>query len=44
VKPADRITVRIIRLDPQQRQVGLSLRQVSSDKYIEDDLAMLNTM
>jgi small subunit ribosomal protein S1 len=44
VKPGDRITVRIIRLDPEQRQVGLSLRQVSSDKYIEDDLAMLNTM
>lgn len=44
VKPGDKITVRIIRLDPKQRQVGLSLRQVSSDKYIEDDLAMLNTM
>lgn len=44
VKPGDKITVRIIRLDPKQRQVGLSLRQVSSDKYIEDDLAMLNTL
>jgi small subunit ribosomal protein S1 len=44
VKPGDKITVRIIRLDPKQRQVGLSLRQVASDKFIEADLAMLNTM
>lgn len=44
VKPGDKITVRIIRLDAKQRQVGLSLRQVASDKFIEDDLAMLNTM
>lgn len=44
VKPGDKITVRIIRLDSKQRQVGLSLRQVASDKYIEEDLAMLNTM
>ncbi len=44
VKPGDKITVRIIRLDAKQRQVGLSLRQVTSDKFIEDDLAMLNTM
>ncbi len=44
VKPGDKITVRIIRLDPKLRQVGLSLRQVASDKYIEEDMAMLNTM
>ena len=44
VKPGDKITVRIIRLDSKQRQVGLSLRQVASDKFIEEDLAMLNTM
>lgn len=44
VKPGDRVTVRIIRLDPKQRQVGLSLKQVSSAEYIESDLASLNTM
>lgn len=44
VKPGDKITVRIIRLDPKQRQVGLSLRQVASDKFIESDLEMMNTM
>ena len=42
VKPGDRVTVRIIRLDSKQRQVGLSLRQVASDKYIEEDLAMMS--
>lgn len=44
VKPGDRVTVRIIRLDPKQRQVGLSLKQVSSAEFIEADLASLNTM
>jgi small subunit ribosomal protein S1 len=42
VKPNDKITVRIIRLDAKQRQVGLSLRQVASDKYIEEDLALMS--
>jgi len=44
VKPGDRVTVRIIRLDSKQRQVGLSVRQVASAKYIEEDLAMLNPL
>ena len=44
VKPGDIINVRIIRLDPKQRQVGLSLRQVASDRFIEEDLALLNSM
>ena len=44
VKPGDRVTVRVIRLDSKQRQVGLSLRQVASDKYIEEDLALMNPM
>lgn len=43
VKPGDRVTVRIIRLDPKQRQVGLSLKQVASDKFIEADLASMNS-
>ncbi len=42
VKPGDKVTVRIIRLDSKQRQVGLSLRQVASDKFIEEDLAMMS--
>jgi small subunit ribosomal protein S1 len=44
VQPNDRVTVRIIRIDPEQRQLGLSLKQVSSDKYIENDLAMLDSL
>jgi translation initiation factor 2 alpha subunit (eIF-2alpha) len=34
--------VRIIRVDPEQRQLGLSLKQVSSDKFMEADLEMYN--
>jgi len=42
VKPEDKVMVRIIRIDPDQRQIGLSLRQVASEKYIESDLALLD--
>jgi small subunit ribosomal protein S1 len=41
VKSADTVMVRIIRIDPEQKQLGLSLKQVSSDEYIETDLEML---
>ena len=34
------VTVRIIRVDPEKRQLGLSLKQVSSDKFVEADLAI----
>ncbi len=44
VSPEDTIMVRIIRIDPDQRQLGLSLKQVSSDRYIENDLAMLDSL
>ena len=44
VKPDDQVMVRIIRIDPDQRQLGLSLKQVSSDKFIENDLAMLDSL
>lgn len=44
VKPEEHVTVRIIRIDPDQRQLGLSLKQVSSDRYIENDLAMLDSL
>jgi small subunit ribosomal protein S1 len=43
VKPGDQVTVRIIRLDPKQRQVGLSLKQVTSEEFIEADLASMNS-
>jgi small subunit ribosomal protein S1 len=33
------VAARIIRIDPDQRQLGLSLKQVASDRYMETDLA-----
>jgi small subunit ribosomal protein S1 len=44
VQPEDRVTVRIIRIDPEQRQLGLSLKQVDSDRFMEADLAMLDSL
>lgn len=41
VTPSQTVTVRIIRIDPEQRQMGLSLKQVSSDKFLETDMEML---
>ncbi len=43
VKPTQEVTVRIIRIDPEQRQLGLSLKQVASAEYLETDLEMLNS-
>jgi small subunit ribosomal protein S1 len=43
VKPAQEVTVRIIRIDPEQRQLGLSLKQVASADYLETDMALLNS-
>jgi small subunit ribosomal protein S1 len=40
VRPNQAVTLRIIRVDPEQRQLGLSLKQVSSARYMETDLAM----
>jgi small subunit ribosomal protein S1 len=42
VKPAQEVTVRIIRIDPEQRQIGLSLKQVASADYLEADMALAN--
>jgi small subunit ribosomal protein S1 len=42
IKPSQDVTVRIIRIDSEQRQLGLSIKQVASDKYMEADLEMLN--
>lgn len=44
VSPEDQVMVRIIRIDPDQRQLGLSLKQVSSDRFLENDLAMLDSL
>lgn len=43
VKPAQEVTVRIIRIDPEQRQLGLSLKQVASADYLEADMALANS-
>ncbi len=40
VKQGQVVTVRIIRVDPEKRQLGLSLKQVASNKYVETDLAI----
>lgn len=40
VRPGDVVTLRIIRVDPEQRQIGLSLNQVSSAEYMEADMQM----
>ncbi len=43
VKAEDEVTVRIIRIAPEQRQLGLSLKQVDSAEFIEADMAMLSS-
>jgi small subunit ribosomal protein S1 len=40
VRKGQVVAARIIRIDPEQRQLGLSLKQVASPKYMEADLAM----
>lgn len=37
VHEGDAVQVRIVRLDPQRRRVGLSLRQASEESYVEVD-------
>jgi small subunit ribosomal protein S1 len=37
VQEGDEIRVRIIRIDPERRRVGLSLRQASEEAYVEMD-------
>jgi len=44
VQPSQIITVRIIRVDKDQRQLGLSIKQVVSDKFVEADLEKLTTI
>lgn len=40
VRKGQVVAARIIRIDPEQRQLGLSLKQVASPKYMEADLAL----
>ncbi len=42
VKPGDSVTARIIRIDPEQRQLGLSLKKVHSDQYLEADVEIMS--
>ncbi|WP_420631684.1 30S ribosomal protein S1 [Candidatus Leptofilum sp.] len=44
VQPSQTVTVRIIRVDKDQRQLGLSIKQVVSDKFVEADLEKLTTI
>ena len=44
VQPQQTVTVRIIRVDKDQRQLGLSIKQVVSDKFVEADLEKLTTI
>jgi small subunit ribosomal protein S1 len=37
VQEGDEVQVRIIKVDPQNRRVGLSLRQASEESYVEVD-------
>jgi small subunit ribosomal protein S1 len=44
VNASQTVAVRIIRIDAQQRQLGLSIKQVASDKYVEADLELLTAV
>ncbi len=39
LKRGDEITARIIRIAPDKKQIGLSLKQVTSEKYMDADMA-----
>ena len=44
VKPGQELMVRIIRVNREQRQLGLSVKQVVSEKFVESDLERLTTL
>lgn len=44
VKVSQVVTVRIIRIDQKQRQLGLSVKAVASPKFVESDLEMLTML
>lgn len=41
---SDQVAVRIIRIDPEQRQIGLSMKQVNSRKFVEADIEMMTSL
>jgi small subunit ribosomal protein S1 len=41
VQKGDIVAARIIRIDSEQRQLGLSLKRVASDDFVEADLALV---
>ncbi len=43
VKSSENVMVRVIRIDADQRQLGLSLKQVASAEYLEADFSLLAT-
>jgi small subunit ribosomal protein S1 len=40
IQKAQVVTARIIRIDPEQRQLGLSIKQVASDRFMDADLGI----
>jgi small subunit ribosomal protein S1 len=42
VSYGDLVAVRIIRVDAEQRQLGLSLKQVASERFMDADLAAIS--
>lgn len=41
---ADKVAVRIIRVDLEQHQIGLSMKQVNSSKFVEADMEMMTSL
>jgi small subunit ribosomal protein S1 len=44
VQKGQSVTARIVRIDPEQRQLGLSLKRVPSDEYMLSDLALAESV
>lgn len=40
----DKVAVRIIRIDSDQHQIGLSMKQVNSSKFVEADMEMMSSL
>ena len=41
---SDKVAVRIIRIDSDQHQIGLSMKQVNSSKFVEADMEMMTSL
>ena len=41
LKDGEKVTLRIVRIDPDQRRIGLSLRKVDSPAYADKDMKVL---